>query len=145
MVITGDGRTLVVGESLGSRYTAFPINPDRTVSQGRVWAQLGGHRDGKSAPDGCCMDADGRIWFADSFSNRFVLVEEGGREVEEIRLPEPLNAYACMLGAADGRMLAMCCGLAIRLGTEPRLTTSFLPPGWKHLTRACHRSIDESL
>jgi sugar lactone lactonase YvrE len=110
MVITRDGRTLVVGESLGSRYTAFTIDPDGTVSEGRVWAQLGGYRDGKSAPDGCSMDTDGRIWFADSASSRFVLVEEGGREVEEIRLPEPLNAYACMLGGADGRTLAMCCG-----------------------------------
>jgi sugar lactone lactonase YvrE len=110
MVITEDGRTLVVGESLGSRYTAFGLNPDGTVSEGRAWAQLGGHRDGRSAPDGCCMDTHGRIWFADSASSRFVLVEEGGREVEEIRLPKPLNAYACMLGGADGRTLAMCCG-----------------------------------
>jgi sugar lactone lactonase YvrE len=110
MVITADGATLVVGESLGSRYTAFTMTTEGIVSERRVWAELSGPRDGKSAPDGCCLDAEGRIWFADSFSNRFVLVEEGGREIEEIQLPEPLNAYACMLGGIDGHTLAMCCG-----------------------------------
>lgn len=110
MVVTDDGRTLIVGESLGSRYTAFTIGDGGSLGERRVWAELGGWKAGKSAPDGCTLDADGCIWFADSFSNRFVRVSQGGDEVEVLKLPDGLNAYACMLGGSDGRTLALCCG-----------------------------------
>jgi len=111
MVITDDGSTLIVGESLASRYTAFTIAADGSLGDARVWATLTGPRpDGGAAPDGCGLDAEGRVWFADSSSARFVLVEEGGTVVDEIACPDGLNAYACMLGGADGRQLVLCCG-----------------------------------
>jgi sugar lactone lactonase YvrE len=110
MVITEDGGTLIVGETLRSRYTAFKINADGSLSDRRVWADLGGPRNGRSSPDGCTLDADGRIWFADRHGHRFVLVEEGGREVEELSAPGDMHAHACMLGGPDGRSLVMCCG-----------------------------------
>ena len=39
-VITDDGTTLIVGETMGCRYTAFTIGADGTLSDRRVWAQL---------------------------------------------------------------------------------------------------------
>ena len=61
------------------------------------------------APDGCCLDAEGHIWAADAFGNRCVRVAEGGAILEEIRTPDGLGVYACMLGGEDGRTLLMCC------------------------------------
>jgi SMP-30/gluconolaconase/LRE-like protein len=39
-VITQDGRTLIVGETAGARYTAFTIQDDGTLTDRRVWAQV---------------------------------------------------------------------------------------------------------
>jgi sugar lactone lactonase YvrE len=103
-VITEDGSTLVVGETMGARYTAFTIGADGSLSDRRVWGEVPG-----VAPDGCGLDAQGRIWAADALGGRCVLVEEGGRVVDEIAAPEGHGVYACMLGGPDGRSLLQCC------------------------------------
>jgi sugar lactone lactonase YvrE len=103
-VITPDGSTLIVGETMGARYTAFTIGSDGSLSDRRVWGEVAG-----VAPDGCGLDAEGRIWAADALSGRCVLVEEGGVIVEEIAAPEGHGVYACMLGGPDGRSLLQCC------------------------------------
>jgi sugar lactone lactonase YvrE len=102
-VITDDG-LLIVGETMGARYTSFHIEDDGTLTHRRIWAELPG-----IAPDGCGLDAEGRIWCADAFGKRCVLVEEGGRVVAEIPTPDDLGVYACMLGGPDGRTLIQCC------------------------------------
>jgi sugar lactone lactonase YvrE len=103
-VITPDGSMLIVGETMGNRYTSFTIDDDGSLSHRRIWADVAG-----VAPDGCGLDADGRIWCADAFGKRCVLVEEGGRLVEEIPAPDGLGVYACMLGGPDGTTLLQCC------------------------------------
>jgi sugar lactone lactonase YvrE len=102
-VITPDGSTLIVGETMGMRYTAFTIAQDGSLTDRRVWAETEG-----IAPDGCALDAEGRIWAADAFGTRCVLVAEGGDIVDEIATPAGLAAYACMLGGDDGRTLLIC-------------------------------------
>jgi sugar lactone lactonase YvrE len=97
-VITDDGSTLIVGESMGARYTAFTITNDRGLTERRIWAEVPG-----MAPDGCTIDADGAIWFADALGSQVVRVLEGGEITH--RLPTPDNVYACMLGGVDGRTL----------------------------------------
>jgi sugar lactone lactonase YvrE len=97
-VVTGDGSTLIVGESLASRYTAFDISEDGSLSNGRTWAQLDGYH-----PDGCTLDAQGAIWFADPGGSRVVRVEEGGTVTDEIEMDQP--PWACILGGPDGRTL----------------------------------------
>jgi sugar lactone lactonase YvrE len=103
-VITPDGGTLIVGETGASRYTAFSIGADGTLRDRRVWADMP-----RVVPDGCGLDADGRIWSADAFGKRCVLVAEGGTIVDEVAAPDGLNVYACMLGGRDGRTLLQCC------------------------------------
>ena len=103
-VITPDGSTLIVGETMGNRYTSFAIEDDGSLTQRRIWADVP-----QVAPDGCALDAEGRIWCADAFGKRCVLVEEGGRLVEEIPAPDGLGVYACMLGGPDGTTLLQCC------------------------------------
>jgi sugar lactone lactonase YvrE len=117
-VITPDGKTLIVGETAGARYTAFTIEPDGSLSDRRVWAQvaetpvIGGLAETlgqlKFGPDGCGLDAENHIWAADEVNARCVRVAEGGAIVDEITAPEGLNIFACMLGGADGRTLLMC-------------------------------------
>lgn len=102
-VITPDGTTLVVGETYGTRYTAFTIDDDGSLSDRRIWAQLDG-----IAPDGCALDAEGRIWAADAVGNRCVRVAEGGEVLDEVAAPDGLGVYACMLGGDAGTTLLMC-------------------------------------
>ncbi len=97
-VITPDGAWLIVGETLAARYRAFPIGEDGTLGAGRVWAEVPGR-----SPDGCTLDADGAIWFADASGGGVVRVKEAGEVVEVIETPD--TAYACMLGGEDGRTL----------------------------------------
>lgn len=117
-VITPDGSTLIVGETAGCRYTAFTINGDGSLSDRRVWAQVAETPEittfeetlGKLqfGPDGCTLDAEGRIWAADEVGGRCALVAEGGEIVDEIRAPEGLGIFACALGGGDGRTLLVC-------------------------------------
>jgi len=97
-VITPDGRTLIVGESFARRYRAFPIAADGTLGAGRVWADVT-----ERAPDGCTLDAEEAIWFANALGREVVRVREGG-EVEEV-ISTPDGSYACALGGTDGRKL----------------------------------------
>jgi len=117
-VITPDGKTLIVGETAASRYTAFTIADDGSLTDRRVWAQvaeevpLGPLAETmpllKFAPDGCALDADGCIWAADAVGARAARVAEGGEIVDEVKAPEGLGIFACMLGGDDGRTLLVC-------------------------------------
>jgi sugar lactone lactonase YvrE len=117
-VITPDGGILIVGESLGNRYTAFTILADGGLVDRRVWAQFGSEpklgllpetlQQIVVAPDGCALDAEGQIWAADAVHSRCVRVAEGGKITEEIEAPKGLRIYACMLGGHDGRTLLLC-------------------------------------
>jgi sugar lactone lactonase YvrE len=104
-VITPDGRTLIVGETFGRRYTAFTIADDGSLGDRRVWADL---RAARIAPDGCALDAEGRIWSADAAHERCCRIAEGGEVLDELALPEGLRCFACMLGGEDGRTLLLC-------------------------------------
>jgi sugar lactone lactonase YvrE len=99
-VITPDGKTLILGETLGARLTAFDIGEDGALSNRRVWADIA-----PRVPDGICLDADGAIWVANPIAPECVRVGEGGRILEVIDTGAP--CYACMLGGQDGRTLFM--------------------------------------
>ena len=97
-VITPDGKTLIVAETLGLRLTAFDIGAGGVLSNRRVWADLGGR-----VPDGICLDANGRVWVANPLGPECFLVAEGGEIVDTVDTGD--NCYACMLGGSDGRTL----------------------------------------
>jgi sugar lactone lactonase YvrE len=101
-VITPDGRTLVVGETMARRATAFSIADDGTLHDRRLWADLG-----EVMPDGCTMDAEGAIWFADAASSVVVRVRESGDVVEQVDAGQ--RVFACALGGDDGRTLFVLC------------------------------------
>ena len=101
-VITPDGRTLLVGESMGRRVTAFDIATDGSLSNRREWAKLHG-----ATVDGMCLDAEGAVWTACPATGRCLRIREGGDVVDEVKGTHP-GAYACMLGGPDRRTLYVC-------------------------------------
>jgi sugar lactone lactonase YvrE len=105
MVITPDGKTLIVGETLGARMTAFEVQPDGGLAKRRVFAAIDG-----LIPDGCCLDAEGAVWVAWPGSHKVVRVRDGGEIADTIELPGR-HAYACMLGGPDRRDLYICTAL----------------------------------
>jgi sugar lactone lactonase YvrE len=100
MVITPDGKTMIVAETLALRLTAFDIAPDGSLSNRRVWADLSAHM---AAPDGICLDADGAVWIANALAPRLMRIGEGGVVLDEVETT--MNTYACMLGGPEGKHL----------------------------------------
>ena len=102
MVITDDGGTLIVGESMNGHLTAFTVAADGSLVDRRDFAQLPG-----SVPDGICLDADGAVWAACPFTGRCLRVAEGGEVLDKVKTTYD-SAFACMLGGADRRTLYIC-------------------------------------
>jgi sugar lactone lactonase YvrE len=65
--------TLVLPESFGGRITAFDIAPDGSLVDRRTWAEV---PEGTSI-DGCCVDAEGALWLATLWGERFIRMEPG--------------------------------------------------------------------
>jgi sugar lactone lactonase YvrE len=112
MVVTPDNKTLVVAESFAGNLTAFDITEDGSLSNRRVWAELGGPGGG----DGICLDAEGAIWASVLYDDQpgCWRVREGGEVLQRIDLQKA--CFACMLGGGDGRTLFMM--VAEWLGVE---------------------------
>lgn len=100
MVITPDGKTMIVAETLALRLTAFDIGADGSLSNRRVWADLSAHM---AAPDGICLDAEGAVWIANALAPRLMRIGEGGIVLDEVETT--MNTYACMLGGPEGKHL----------------------------------------
>jgi len=98
MAVTPDNQTLIVAESYAKRLTAFDIEEDGSLSNRRVWADLG---DG--VPDGICLDAEGAAWYADVPNQRCVRVREGGAVAQTVAVDR--GCFACMLGGPEGTTL----------------------------------------
>lgn len=114
MVLTPDGSTLIVAETLGARLSAFSVTDDGGLTNWRIWAQLGAPRPAGAAgpdpvaPDGCTLDAEGHIWAADATGGRAIRVAPDGRIVDEVVPPGPTGVFACMLGGDRGDTLLLC-------------------------------------
>jgi sugar lactone lactonase YvrE len=98
MAITPDNSTLIIAESHGKKLTAFDIAVDGSLSNRRVWADLG-----SGVPDGICIDAHGAVWYADVPNKRCVRVREGGDVLQTVNADR--GCFACMLGGRDRRTL----------------------------------------
>ena len=129
MVQTKDGRTLIVGETMGNRLTAFDKSSGALTNQ-RVWASFGEVPSSFDAtklaaqtnvsPDGICIDAEGAIWLADAMHNRLLRVAEGGRILDKREMDPGMGAWACALGGADGSACAANVIHGYRLPERPR-------------------------
>ncbi|MFX0011480.1 MAG: SMP-30/gluconolactonase/LRE family protein [Candidatus Hermodarchaeota archaeon] len=97
-VITPDGKTLIIAETIATKLTAFDILDDGSLSNRRIWAKLR-----SLPPDGICLDAEEGIWLAAPGRGRAVRVLEGGEITHIVKVEN--DAYACMLGGPDRKTL----------------------------------------
>jgi sugar lactone lactonase YvrE len=99
MVITPDGATLIVAESIGRRLTAYSIAADGSLMDRRVFA------DGLDGPpDGICLDSEGGVWVSMTLAHQFERIIEGGKVTDRIDVGDR-TAIACTLGGPERRML----------------------------------------
>ncbi len=97
-VITPDGKTFILAETMGRVLTAFDIAPDGSLSNRRTWAETG-----RALPDGICLDAEGAIWIANPAAPECLRIAEGGEVLDRVETSQP--SFACMLGGEDGKTL----------------------------------------
>jgi sugar lactone lactonase YvrE len=117
-MVIADDRTLIVGETLAARFTAFTIQSDGTLADRRVWAQVEPAPEPGDAetmlgavgfgPDGCALDAEGHVWAANALGGVLCRIAPGGQIVEQVAMPDGLGVFACGLGGEDGRTLVAC-------------------------------------
>jgi sugar lactone lactonase YvrE len=101
MVLTPGGE-LIVAESFADRLTAFAVRDDGSLGERRRFADVRG-----LTPDGICLDAEGAVWLASANTGDVVRVAPGGERLDRISTGFA-GAYACVLGAPDGKTLFVC-------------------------------------
>jgi sugar lactone lactonase YvrE len=97
-VISADGKTLVVAESMGGRLTAFTVNDDGSLTNRRLFADLG-----KATPDGIAIDAENAVWVASPFTHELIRVKDGGEIAERVKFDA--MPIACALGGTGRQTL----------------------------------------
>lgn len=104
LVITSDGRTLIIGETNGFCLTAFDVGADGSLTNRRVWAQL---PEGVQ-PDGICLDPAGAVWVSNpgEAGPKVLRVLEGGEVTDTVEMD--VHAYAVAVGGSEGRHLFIC-------------------------------------
>ena len=101
MVVTPDGRELLVAETMARRITRFAIEPDGSLTDRRVFAEL------DMPPDGICLDEAGGLWVGMPEAGRFVRLHRDGTLDRAIAGAFPFTV-APMLGGPDRRTLFLC-------------------------------------
>ena len=107
MALADGGTRLIVAESLARRLTSFRRDPDGTLSDQQVFADLG-----RRVPDGICADPTGAVWFASPNSKAVVRVDRTGTETHVIGTGS-WYPVACALGGPDGRTLYICASTSV--------------------------------
>jgi sugar lactone lactonase YvrE len=102
MVLADEGRTLYLSETMRPGITVYQVAADGSLDDGRAFADLTG-RDA-SRPDGICLDPQGGVWYADVLVGAVVRVEDGGKELARISVPNT-HAVACVFGGDRGDTL----------------------------------------
>lgn len=98
MRVSNDGSTLIVAQSYRGELTGFTIAADGSLSDRRVWADLG-----EDAPDGIWVDADDAVWYASVPGKHCVRVREGGEVLRRVEFDR--GSFSCAVGGDDGSLL----------------------------------------
>lgn len=100
MVVSPDGMSLVLAESMPKRLVEFTIAEDGSLTDQRVLTELGAQ-----VPDGICGDSEGSIWVAGVYTGEVVKVSRNGRVTDTVRSIDGRFTIATMLGGPHGRHL----------------------------------------
>lgn len=121
MVLSPDGRTLIVAETYANRLSAFDVEEDGSLTNLRVWAEVG-----DALPDGICLDEEIGVWLGSPYTHEFIRVLEGGEVTHRINLPDNKLGVACMLGGDDRRTLFLCTSIRPSRLIVPGRTKGFI-------------------
>lgn len=104
VVVTPDGKALIIAETNGFCLTAYDIDGAGRLSNRRVWAQL---PEGVQ-PDGICLDPQGAVWVSNPGESgpKVLRVLEGGEVTDTVELD--VHAYAVAVGGLDADQLFIC-------------------------------------
>ncbi|RLN87072.1 hypothetical protein BBJ28_00009475 [Nothophytophthora sp. Chile5] len=102
MVITPDGKTLIVAETFAGRLAAFDIDEGGKLANRRVWADV------RTPLGGICLDAEGCVWVSvpqagayEATGGALARVKEGGEIMDLLGFQRngiSHGVYACALG-----------------------------------------------
>ena len=98
LVITPDGKRLIMGDSMKARLHQWDLDEDGSLANHSIFATIPGTR-----PDGICLDAEGGIWVGSGRGGLFRVLQ-GGEITDTVEMGDT-GATACMLGGDDGRTL----------------------------------------
>ncbi len=97
MVVTEDGKQLIVADTFKNQLVSFNLNCDGTPTEGCIWANL------PAGPDGICYDSEGAVWAALPNLAKVVRIQKGGKIVEEISCSD--TPLCCTLGGEERKTL----------------------------------------
>ena len=103
MVLADGGQTLIVAETLAMRLTAFDLAADGSLTNRRIWADLGNEF---IAPDGIAIDKHGHVWVANAVGQQAVGIAEGGAIVATVATSQ--TCFAVQIGGNEGGTIACC-------------------------------------
>ena len=92
LTLTRDGRTLIVDDTLGPSVYAYDVQPDGSVKNKRVFAQLRDIPEGKeSGADGMALDREDRVYITTVAGVQ--VFDAAGKYLGTIKVPrQPANA-----------------------------------------------------
>ena len=92
LTLTRDGRTLIVDDTLGPAVYAYDVQPDGSVKNKRVFAQLRDIPEGKeSGADGMALDREDRVYITTVAGVQ--VFDAAGKYLGTIKVPrQPANA-----------------------------------------------------
>jgi sugar lactone lactonase YvrE len=96
-----DGATLYFADSVPG--TLWSASYEVAAGEVHTWAPLVTRFDG--APDGLCVDSDGRIWVALWNGSQVLCFEPSGEAVAQVLLPVPHVTAVAFVGPARDRLL----------------------------------------
>jgi sugar lactone lactonase YvrE len=104
LVLSNDGHTLYVAESLGAKITAVSVNDDGDLKPARIVAVLSA--TDADHPDGLALAPDGSIYYAAPLvpGGTVVHVSPSGVEMGRYKVGWP-HSTSCALGGTSGRTL----------------------------------------
>lgn len=95
MALLGDGRVLVVAESVGQCLTAFDVGAHAQLSNRRLFARLDGCQ-----PDGICIDDAGNVQVTTMTCNQLVTFAPDGRHLAT----RDFDSHLWAVAAGDGKL-----------------------------------------
>jgi sugar lactone lactonase YvrE len=117
MVLSDDGHTLYVAESMGGKITAVTIADDGDIKPARIVADLS--TTDADHPDGLALAPDGSLYYAAPLvpGGAIVHVSPSGSEIARYMLGWP-HSTSCALGGPSGRTLFVTATDAMVAGDE---------------------------